>query len=154
MREPKDLESYTKYYDAQKFTSKIGKIAKKVGAKLVYYALTLYYALQSDGITKKERALIIGALGYLILPIDLIPDFLPGIGYTDDLAALLWAALKVVKNITPEVKSMAEARVKEIFGDIDTSEFDDVSRVQYDDPVESRVDYGTEEQQWTNEQDQ
>jgi len=144
MQEPKDLERYAKYYDSQKFWAKFGKIAKKAGAKLAYYALTLYYALQSDKISKKERALIIGALGYLILPIDLIPDFLPGIGYTDDLAALLWAALKVVHNITPEVKAQANAKVQEWFKDLDTTEFE-VSRVQYDDPApnsDSKVDYG------------
>jgi len=143
MRVPKDLERYAKYYDAQKFWDKFGKFAKKAGAKLAYHALTLYYALQSDGVSKKERALIIGALGYLILPIDLIPDFLPGIGYTDDLAALLWAALKVVRNITPEVKAQADAKVHEWFKDLDTSEFE-VSRVQYDDPdpSDSKVDYG------------
>ena len=33
------------------------------------------------------RALIIGAIGYIVLPLDLIPDIVPAVGYTDDIAS-------------------------------------------------------------------
>jgi len=46
-------------------------------------------------ISRPRRALLFAVLGYLALPIDLVPDFLPGIGQLDD-AVLLGLALRVV----------------------------------------------------------
>jgi uncharacterized membrane protein YkvA (DUF1232 family) len=46
-------------------------------------------------ISKPKRAALFIALGYLALPIDLVPDFLPGIGQLDD-AVVLGLALRLV----------------------------------------------------------
>ena len=46
-------------------------------------------------ISRPRRLLLFLVLGYLALPIDLVPDFLPGIGHLDD-AVLLGLALRVV----------------------------------------------------------
>jgi uncharacterized membrane protein YkvA (DUF1232 family) len=46
-------------------------------------------------ISRPRRAVLFGVLGYLALPIDLVPDFLPGIGQLDD-AVLLGVALRLV----------------------------------------------------------
>jgi uncharacterized membrane protein YkvA (DUF1232 family) len=46
-------------------------------------------------ISRARRAALFGVLGYLALPIDLVPDFLPGIGQLDD-AVLLGLALRLV----------------------------------------------------------
>ena len=46
-------------------------------------------------ISRRRRAILFGVLGYLALPIDLVPDFLPGIGQLDD-AVLLGLALRLV----------------------------------------------------------
>jgi uncharacterized membrane protein YkvA (DUF1232 family) len=43
--------------------------------------------------------LIIGALVYFVLPTDLTPDFIPGIGYIDDLAVIMG----VLKRLAHEV---------------------------------------------------
>ncbi|MBO4843420.1 MAG: DUF1232 domain-containing protein [Bacteroidales bacterium] len=123
MKAPKDLERYTVYYNAEKLWKKIKRHAKKIGAKAVYYALVLYYALQSPKISKKDKMIIYGALGYLILPIDLLPDFLPG-GYTDDVAGLAIAIFKIARNITPEVRAKAQDKVNEWFGEVDPKTFD------------------------------
>ncbi len=48
---------------------------------------------------RTARFLLLLALGYLVLPFDLIPDWLPGIGYLDDaliVPGLIWAALRLV----------------------------------------------------------
>lgn len=123
MKAPKDLERYTAYYNAEKLWKKIKKHAKRIGAKAVYYALVLYYALQSPTISKKDKLIVYGALGYLILPIDLLPDFLPG-GYTDDIAGLAIAIFKIARNITPEVRAKAEAKVNEWLGKVNPETFD------------------------------
>ena len=123
MKAPKDLERYTAYYNAEKFWKKIKRFAKRIGSKAVYYALVLYYALQSPTISKKDKLIVYGALGYLILPIDLFPDFLPG-GFTDDIAGLAIAVYKIARNITPEVRDKAKSKVEEWFGEVKPETFD------------------------------
>ena len=73
--------------------------------------------LQDDKVSLQHKAYIVGALGYFILPIDLIPDgILPVIGFTDDIAVMT-LVLKLVKDsITLEIKARANARVSEIIG--------------------------------------
>ncbi|MBO7641355.1 MAG: DUF1232 domain-containing protein [Bacteroidales bacterium] len=112
-----DLTKYEKHYSEESLADKIARYAKKAGIKVVYAALLLYYVLKSPLTTKGDRAKIIGALGYFVLPIDLLPDTIPIVGYTDDLAALTWAIYAVAKNITPEIKAQAKAKLAEWFGD-------------------------------------
>jgi uncharacterized membrane protein YkvA (DUF1232 family) len=50
---------------------------------------------RDERISRPRRAILFLVLGYLALPIDLVPDFLPGIGQLDD-AVLLGLALRVV----------------------------------------------------------
>ena len=69
-----DFMSYSNKFTAGDFIEKISKIAKRAGAKLVYAAFILYYTLQSDKVSVKDKAIIIGALGYLISPLDVIPE--------------------------------------------------------------------------------
>ncbi len=114
-------EAYGKHYSEPDFWRKLGRIAGKAGIKLTYAALLLFYVLKDPGTPRKERNKILGALGYLILPLDLIPDWIPVAGFTDDLAALTWAVYMVIKCITPEVKAQAAAKCHEWFGDFDPS---------------------------------
>lgn len=118
----KDYGKYQGSFSAENFWTKVKSVAKKAGAKVVYVALILYYELTDPDIDAKEKAVIIGALGYFILPIDLIPDAIPVAGFTDDLAALLAAYKFVQHNITPEVEAKAKAKLAEWFGDVDERE--------------------------------
>lgn len=68
-------------------------------------------------IDAKSKAMIIGGLGYFILPTDLIPDFMPAIGFTDDMAALLMVFKSVGNLLSSESKSKAVLKSKEILGD-------------------------------------
>lgn len=122
MKAPRNLEKYIPNYDVEKFWKKLRRSLRRMGAKAVYYALLLYYALQDPQISRKDKGMILGALGYFLLPLDLMPDFLPAIGYTDDIAALAFAVYKVINCITPQVKGQAEAKVYEWFGDVDQSD--------------------------------
>ena len=49
---------------------------------------SLVSALENPSTPTHMKALIIGAIGYILLPLDLIPDFVPVVGYTDDLASV------------------------------------------------------------------
>lgn len=121
-----DLVKYEKNYSEDGLWKKIGNVAKKAGLKTVYMVLLLYYVLISDSTPKKYKAMIIGALGYFILPLDAIPDFVPAVGYTDDMAAIAGAILAVAKCISPEIEAQAKAKLKEWFGEYDEAEIADV----------------------------
>ena len=117
-----DLTKYEKHYSEESLVDKIAAVAKKAGIKVIYAALLLYYVVKNPMTSKGYRAKILGALGYFILPIDIIPDAIPVAGFTDDLAALTWAIYCVAKNITPEIKAQAKAKLKEWFKDFDEKE--------------------------------
>ena len=125
-QEPKEEEivRYAGHFDENVFWEKLKKFARKAGIKVTYGALLLFYVVKSPGTSTKDRAKILGALGYFILPIDLIPDFIPIAGFTDDLAALTWGVYCVIKSITPEVKAQAAAKLHEWFGPFDDGMLD------------------------------
>lgn len=108
-------EKYQKHYSNSSFWSKVKKIAKNAGLKVMCYALTLYYVLQKADIPVAEKGIIIGALGYFILPIDLIPDFIMGLGYTDDIGAMLIAIKKSMKYVDEEVKNQVYLKLNDWF---------------------------------------
>jgi uncharacterized membrane protein YkvA (DUF1232 family) len=57
----------------------------------------------------KVRAMLMAALAYFVLPFDAIPDFLAGLGYTDDAAVLAGTIALVARHITPEHYAKARA---------------------------------------------
>jgi uncharacterized membrane protein YkvA (DUF1232 family) len=110
-----ELAKYQSEYSEPKFWDKMKEIIKSASKAVISKALLLYYVLQSPDVPLQHKATIIGALGYLILPIDLIPDFIAVIGYTDDVAALT-AAYRIVKfSITPEIEARAKAKADKLF---------------------------------------
>ena len=117
-----DFMSYANKFSQTEFAEKIARIAKRAGAKLVYAALILYYTLQSDKVSKADKAIIIGALGYMISPLDVIPDAIPIAGLTDDLAVLLFVLKKVWTGIDPEIVEQARAKLSKWFDEEEISE--------------------------------
>lgn len=98
---------------------------KKAGSSVVYAVLLLYFTLQKPEVPVKAKTIIIGALGYFFLPLDLIPDIAIGVGYTDDIGALGVALLQVAMYIDEDIKKKAKEKLKEWFGDnVDTSKSD------------------------------
>ena len=114
-----DLNKYQKHYSDDGLLKKIGKTFRKAGSKVIYYVLLLYYVLEDKATPMKDKLTIIGALGYFIFPADMIPDFIPLAGFTDDAAALLACLRSIRKNLTPEVMSKASHRLNELSGEDD-----------------------------------
>ena len=98
-------------------TNKLAAVAKNLGKKTLWYVLLLYYTLESDEVSLGNKAIIMGALGYLILPIDLIPDVVPVLGLTDDAAAIKLAYDTVKASITPEIERKAKEKLAQWFGE-------------------------------------
>lgn len=109
-----DADNYEQYYSEKNFGKKLRQVATQVGAKLLYPALQLYYLLRSSSTPVKDKTIIIGALGYLILPVDLVPDFIPALGFTDDLTALMITLRTLGKDITPEIRRQAKEHTEKL----------------------------------------
>lgn len=108
-------EQYEQHYSEPKFWDKLREVARKAGREVVEKALQLFYAAQSPAMTMKERAIVFGALGYFILPFDVVPDVLVGIGFADDLSVILLALKTISQHITPEVRQRAAAKAETWF---------------------------------------
>ena len=118
--------SYANKFSNSEFVEKIARIAKRAGAKLVYVALILYYTLQSDKVSTTDKAIIIGALGYMISPLDVLPDAIPIVGLTDDLAVLLYVLKKVWGNVEPDIKDKAMQKLTKWFDQEEIAEIGNV----------------------------
>ena len=121
-----DFMSYANKFSQSEFAEKISRIAKRAGAKLVYAALILYYTLQSDKVSKSDKAIIIGALGYMISPLDVIPDAIPIAGLTDDFAVLLFVLKKVWTGIDPEIVELARKKLSKWFDEDEINEVQNI----------------------------
>lgn len=106
-----EKEEYKKEYNEKSFFDKLKKVLKVVGVKGVYMLLLLYNTLQRKDIPPKEKSIIIGALGYFILPLDALPDITPIVGYSDDIFALGMAILKVMPYIDDEMKKKSKEQI-------------------------------------------
>ncbi len=124
-----ELPDFMKYKDkftASEFVEKISRVAKRAGSKFVYAALILYYTLESDKVSIKDKAIIIGALGYLISPLDVMPDAIPIAGLSDDLAVLIYVLRKVWGEVSEDVKTKAHAKLSKWFDEDEIQEADHI----------------------------
>ena len=126
-----DFQQYKSKFSQKAFIDKIQRIAKRAGVKLVYAALILYYTLESDKVSVKDKAIIIGALGYLISPLDVMPDAIPIAGLGDDLAVLIYVLHKIWGDVSEDIKKKAydkltawfdEDEVKAVIGNLFTED--------------------------------
>lgn len=117
----KNLGRFWAAYSPSGLFDKIGRVARKAGVKTVYAALLLYNALLSGNIPLKHKAVVVAALGYFILPADIVADILPG-GLLDDAGMLLYTAKLIWDNITPETHEKARRQLTRWFGEIDPAE--------------------------------
>ncbi len=119
-------KQFENFYSEASFWSKIKKISKSAGVQVVYAALLLFYLLSDKDVGIKSKLSIAAALGYFILPTDAIFDLTPLIGYTDDLGVMIFVLTQVASNITPEIKENARRKLNEWFGEIKSTELQEL----------------------------
>lgn len=112
-----ELQKYSESYSEEGLLHKISRYGAHIGIELLYKVAQLWCVLQKPEVPAKDKALIMGALGYLISPLDFIPDLTPVLGYSDDLVAITFALLKVQGYIDDEVKAEAKALLAKVFGE-------------------------------------
>ena len=123
-----NLQSYAKDFSESDLAQKLTSIGKTAGATVVYPVFLLFNLLKSAEVTFKEKGIIVGTLGYFILPMDLIPDMIPVAGFTDDQAALLAALTAVTACITPQIIANSKEQLHTLLGDFDESALEVVNK--------------------------
>lgn len=110
---------YAEQYTDESFWQKLAKFALRAGREVVESALTLYYCMRDQDTPKWAKAVILGALGYFIVPVDAIPDMTPVVGYMDDLGALTAALATVAAHVKDEHIAKAKETLARWFPDPD-----------------------------------
>jgi len=89
------------------FWKKLLKVAGKI--PFAEDAAAAYFCAVDPNTPSKVRAILLAALAYFVLPIDAIPDFVAGIGFTDDAAVMALAIAMVSGNIKDVHRRRARA---------------------------------------------
>jgi len=127
------MRKYVELYSETNLFDKLSKVGLKVGVEILFYAMLLFYLLADKSVSVKNKLIIMAALGYFILPTDLIADFIPILGFTDDAAFLSYALTSASSAITPEVKQKAKEKIKNLFNDkVDSAELDNLAEPKSD----------------------
>ena len=111
-----DVEKYGGSYSEDGLWSKITGNMKKAGVNLIYDVLQLFYVAKDPNVPMKIRAAMVAPLGYFISPVDLIPDLMPVVGYSDDAAVIAMAIGIAHFYINDEIRQKAQDKLASFFG--------------------------------------
>jgi uncharacterized membrane protein YkvA (DUF1232 family) len=97
---------------ARGFWPKIRKVAAKV--PFASEALAVWYCARDDATPVAAKGMMFAALAYFVLPTDAVPDFIAGLGYTDD-AAVFAAMLAIVgRHLKPRHREAAKVAIDQL----------------------------------------
>ena len=91
------------------------RLVRRAGRTVARPALECFEMLLDGGTPHQARLTVLAALTYLLLPVDLIPDFLPAIGFGDDMVALTALLGLCGRHLTPEIRRRAQSRLDRWF---------------------------------------
>jgi uncharacterized membrane protein YkvA (DUF1232 family) len=103
----------------QRVRAKFWPKIKSVAASIPFAedAIAAYYCSFDRKTPLAARATLWGALAYFILPFDIIPDYLPLIGFTDDAAVLATAIRMIASHMQPEHREAAKRALDKLAGE-------------------------------------
>ncbi|EKO3840639.1 DUF1232 domain-containing protein [Vibrio harveyi] len=97
--------------DEKTFWRKMKNSVKKAGEEIAVMGIKSWLAMADSNTSVRHKAILSGALAYFVLPTDMVPDVLAGVGFTDDMAALTLAANSVGNAITDEHEEQAREKL-------------------------------------------
>ena len=96
---------------------KIKTYALKAGRVATKPILTFYHVMRDSETTTLEKALIYGAIAYIVIPADLLPRKVLGfLGILDDAAVIAYVYKKISNKITAEITNKVEDTLDQWFG--------------------------------------
>lgn len=105
------LEQTMQAPDEKTFWRKMKNSIKKAGEEIAVMGIKSWLAMADSNTSVRHKAILGGALAYFVLPTDMVPDVLAGVGFTDDMAALTLAANSVGNAITEEHEEQAREKL-------------------------------------------
>ncbi|WP_342643788.1 YkvA family protein [Rhodoligotrophos ferricapiens] len=94
------------------FWRKIGRVASRI--PFAQSAIAAYYCATDPDTPLKAKAILFAALAYFVMPLDMVPDILTMIGFTDD-AAVVFAALNIIGiYMKPKHQEMAQEMLQKL----------------------------------------
>lgn len=94
------------------FMARLKRVAKRV--PFAEDLLAAWFCARDPATPRRVRMTLLAALGYFVLPVDAIPDFMPLIGFTDDAAVIAAAIAAVAGSITPAHRERARNALAEL----------------------------------------
>ncbi len=135
-----EYDKYVKYFSESWLWRKLKMQTKSIGIGVSYPALLLFYTFKRKETPAWAKRTITGALGYFLLPFDIIPDpLLPIIGFTDDIMVLSAAMMVVTAYIDADVVENARNKLTEWFGAYDVKQLEEIENAA------KKKDEGSEE---------
>lgn len=92
------------------FWAKLRRVAGRTG--FAREAVAAYYCAVDPATPARVKLILLSALAYFIVPVDAIPDFVAGLGFTDDAAVLLAAWRAVGSEIKDTHRERAQAALE------------------------------------------
>lgn len=111
-----NLNFYTRFVNQKDILKSFQITMKRCGVQAIYSALLLYYTYKQKNVPIFVKQTILGVLGYLISPIDVIPDLTPIVGFTDDIGVLSYALVALASYVTDENKLQAKSTLQKWLG--------------------------------------
>ena len=93
----------------------LARLLRRAGRTLARPALECFEMLVDGGTPHQARLTVLAALTYLVLPLDLIPDFIPAAGFSDDMVALTALLGLCTRHLTPAIKLRAQRKLERWF---------------------------------------
>ncbi len=76
--------------------------------------LAAYYCTRDPETPLRVRAVLLAALAYFVVPIDMIPDFIAGLGFSDDAAVLMTAIGMISNHLKPDHRDKAQRTLDDL----------------------------------------
>jgi uncharacterized membrane protein YkvA (DUF1232 family) len=100
--------------DERRFWRKLRRVIARI--PFAEDLVAAYYCAVDPETPAYVRAVLLGAVAYFILPIDMVPDILAGLGFTDDASVLAAALAAVGRHLQPKHRLRAKASLDDLAG--------------------------------------
>jgi uncharacterized membrane protein YkvA (DUF1232 family) len=90
-------------------------LLRRAGRTIARPALECFELLLDGSTPHQAKLTVLAALTYLLVPVDLIPDFIPAAGFSDDMVAITALLGLCTRHLTPEIRSRAKRRLDRWF---------------------------------------
>jgi uncharacterized membrane protein YkvA (DUF1232 family) len=91
------------------------RLLRRAGRAVAWPAFQCFELLLDGSTPHQARFTMLAALTYLLVPLDLIPDFIPAAGFTDDMVAVTALLGLCSRHLTPEIRQRAQRRLDRWF---------------------------------------